>query len=53
MHGPMNIKKKQNFEFYLFCVYDHKTNDYIRRELRFTGMLDKTDEYRGKWLSHL
>jgi len=25
---------------------DHKTNDYICRELRITGILDKRDEYR-------
>jgi len=36
-----------------FTLYDHKTNDYIRRELRITGILDKIDEYRGNWLSHL
>jgi len=29
-----------------YTLYDHKTNDYIRRELRFTGILDKIDEYR-------
>jgi len=34
-------------------LYDHKTNDYIRRELRITDILDKTDEYRRNWLSHL
>ena len=27
-------------------LYDHKTNDYIRRELRITGILDKLEEYR-------
>jgi len=26
---------------------------YIRRELWITGILDKTDEYRRNWLSHL
>jgi len=36
-----------------YTLYDHKTNDYIRHELRITGILDKTDEYRRKWLSHL
>jgi len=36
-----------------YTLYDHKTNDYIRRELRITGMLDKIDEYRRNWLSHL
>jgi len=34
-------------------LYDHKTNDNIRRELRITGILDKIDEYRGNWLLHL
>jgi len=34
-------------------LYDHKTNDYIRRELRITDILDKIDEYRRNWLSHL
>jgi len=29
-----------------YTLYDHKTNDYIRRELRITGILDKVDEYR-------
>jgi len=36
-----------------YTLYDHKTNDYIRRELRVTGILDKIDEYRRSWLSHL
>ena len=36
-----------------YTIYDHKTNDYIRRELRITGTLDKIDEYRRDWLSHL
>jgi hypothetical protein len=31
-----------------YTVYDH-----IRRELRITGILGKTDEYRRNWLSHL
>jgi len=34
-------------------LYDHKTNDYIRRELRITGILDKVCEYRRNWLSYL
>jgi len=29
------------------------TNDYIRSEQRITGILDKLDEYRRNWLSHL
>ena len=36
-----------------YTLYDHKTNDYIRHELRNTGILDKIDEYRRNWLSHL
>jgi len=36
-----------------YTLYDHKTNDYIRRELRITGILDKLVEYRLNWLSHL
>ena len=36
-----------------YTLYDHKTNVYIRRELRITGILDKIDEYRRNWLSHL
>jgi len=36
---------------YTLCY--HKTNDYIRRELRIAGILDKIDEYRRNWLSHL
>jgi hypothetical protein len=33
-----------------YTLYNHKTNDYIRRELRVTGILDKIDEYRRNWL---
>jgi len=36
-----------------YTLYDHKTNDYIHCELRITGILDKIDEYRQNWLSHL
>ena len=36
-----------------YTLYDHKTNDYIRRELWITGIIDKIDEYRRNWLSHL
>jgi len=36
-----------------YTLYDHKRNDYIRRELRIIGILDKIDEYRWNWLSHL
>jgi len=33
-----------------YTLYDHKINDYIRRELQITGVLDKIDEYRRNWL---
>ena len=36
-----------------YTLYDHKTNDYISREPRITSILDKIDEYRRNWLSHL
>ena len=36
-----------------YTLHNHKTNDYIRRELQITGILDKRDEYRRDWLSHL
>jgi len=36
-----------------YTLYDHKTNDYIRREQQITGILDQIDEYRWNWLSHL
>ena len=36
-----------------YTLYDHKTNDYIRRELRITGILDMLDEYRRNGLSNL
>jgi hypothetical protein len=36
-----------------YTLYGHKTNDYTRRELRITGILDKIDEYKRSWLSYL
>jgi len=36
-----------------YTLYDHKTNDYIHRELQITGILYKRDEYRQNWLLHL
>ena len=36
-----------------YTLYDHKTNNYIRRELQITGLIDKIDEYRRNWLQHL
>jgi len=36
-----------------YTLYEHKTNDYIRRELKITGILDKIDEYRRNWFQHL
>jgi len=32
-----------------YTLHDHKTNDFIRRELKFTGILDKIDECRLNW----
>jgi hypothetical protein len=36
-----------------YTPYDHTTNDYIRYELKITGILDMIDEYRRNWLIHL
>jgi len=36
-----------------YTLYDHKTNNSIRKELRITSILDKIDEYRKKWLPHI
>jgi len=36
-----------------YTLYDHKTKEYICPKLRIIGILDKTDEYRRNWLSHL
>jgi hypothetical protein len=36
-----------------YTLYDHKTNDSIRRELQTECILDKIDEYRRTWLLHL
>jgi hypothetical protein len=33
-----------------YALYDHKTNDSIRRELQTECILDKIDEYRRNWL---
>ena len=41
------------YSFNICTLYDHKTNDYIRGELRITGIIHKIDEYRRNWLSHL
>jgi hypothetical protein len=35
------------------ALYDHKTNDSIRRELQTDCILGKIDEYRRNWLLHL
>jgi hypothetical protein len=35
-----------------YALYDHKTNDSIRRELQ-TECILKIDEYRRNWLLHL
>ena len=36
-----------------YTLYGHKTNDNIRHELWITDIIDKIDEYRWNWLSHL
>jgi hypothetical protein len=36
-----------------YTLYDHKTNDSVRRELQAECILDKIDEYRRNWLLHL
>jgi len=36
-----------------YTLYEHKTNDYIRRELQITDILDKIYEYRRNWFQHL
>ena len=36
-----------------YTLYDHKTNNSIRKELRITSILDKIDEYRKKWFLHI
>jgi len=58
-YPTQNLQRKYRTEMKLlrplagYTLYDHKTNDYIRRELRITGILDMIDEYRRNWLSHL
>jgi len=37
----------------LYLSTDVQTYYYIRRELRITGILDKSDEHRRKWLTQL
>ena len=36
-----------------YTLYDHKTNDSVRRELQTECLLDKTDECRRNWLLHM
>ena len=36
-----------------YKIYIHKTNDYIGRELRIKGIIDKIDKYRRNWFSHM
>jgi hypothetical protein len=36
-----------------YTLYDHKTNDSIRRELQTECILDKINEYRRNWFLHL
>jgi hypothetical protein len=34
-----------------YTLYDHKTNDSIRRELQTKSILDKIDEHRWNWVN--
>jgi hypothetical protein len=36
-----------------YTLYDHKTNDSLRRELQTECILDKKFEYKRNWLLHL
>jgi len=36
-----------------YTLHDHKTNNFIRCELKITGILDKIHEYRLNWHLHL
>jgi hypothetical protein len=36
-----------------YTLYDHKTNDSLRRELKTECILNKIDEYRRNWFLHL
>jgi hypothetical protein len=36
-----------------YTLYDHKTNDSVRRELQTECILDRIDEYRGNCFLHL
>ena len=36
-----------------YNLHDHKTKDFICRELKITGILDTIDEYRLNWHLHL
>jgi hypothetical protein len=36
-----------------YTLYDHNTNDSVRRELQTKSILDKIDVYRRNWLLHL
>jgi hypothetical protein len=36
-----------------YTLYDHKTNDSVRRELQTERILDTIDEYKRNWFLHL
>jgi len=36
-----------------YTLYDHKTNDSVRRKLQTDCILDNIDKYRRNWLLHL
>ena len=43
MSGDQNAGRCHSMKTDYSSFYDHKTNDYIRRELRITGIPDKID----------
>jgi len=32
-----------------YTLHDHKTNDFIRREIKITDILDNIDQHRLNW----
>jgi hypothetical protein len=50
--GECNAEMKLLRPLAGYALYDHKTNDSIRRE-QTDNILDKIDEYRRNWLLYL
>jgi hypothetical protein len=36
-----------------YTLYDHETNDSVRRKIQTECILDEIDEYRRDWFLHL